>query len=48
MSRQASIFHPRKKITTPSLQRPLWFVSKMAVMEQFDCILHKRSQLGEF
>ena len=48
ISRFKTMLHPCKKITATFLQRPLLFVSKMAVVERFDCILHKRAQLGEF
>ena len=48
ISRFKTMLHPCKKITATFLQRPLLFVSKMAFVERFDCILHKRAQLGEF
>ena len=39
---------PEKNIAAASLQRPLWFVSKVAVVERFDCIHYKKLKLGEF
>ena len=42
------MLHPRKNITATSFQRPLWFVSKVAVVERFDCIHYKKLQLEEF
>ena len=42
------MLHPRQNITATSLQRLLWFVSKVAVVEKFDCIYYKKLQLVEF
>ena len=46
ISRFKAVLRPRKNIMATSFQRPLWFVSKVAVVERFDCIFNKRGLTG--